>query len=70
MASLEVLADPAVVLARDEYGRDAFDRAAEAGSAAAVALLIHRGHTMCLTSTASPHSCWQRVPEMAPRWMR
>ena len=43
MASLEVLADPAVVLARDEYGRDALDRAAEAGSAAAVALLIHRG---------------------------
>ena len=43
VASLEILADPANVQARDEYGRDALDRAAEAGSAAAVTLLIRRG---------------------------
>src|SRR2546421_91511 len=41
--SLEILADPALVSARDEFGRGALARAAEAGSAPAVALLIRRG---------------------------
>src|SRR5207302_1984552 len=41
--SLEILADPALVSARDEFGRGALARAAEAGSAPAVTLLIRRG---------------------------
>src|SRR2546430_797098 len=41
--SLEILADPALVSARDEFGRGALARAAEAGAAPAVALLIRRG---------------------------
>ena len=41
--SLEILADPALVSARDEFGRGALARAAEAGSAPAIALLIRRG---------------------------
>ena len=41
--SLEILADPALVSAHDEFGRGALARAAEAGSAPAVALLIRRG---------------------------
>ena len=41
--SLEVLADPTLVSARDEFGRGALARAAEAGSAPAVTLLIRRG---------------------------
>src|SRR5204862_3238409 len=43
MPSLEILADPALVSARDEFGRGALARAAEAGSAPAVTLLIRRG---------------------------
>src|SRR5205807_2439515 len=43
VASLEALVDPALVAARDEFGRGALARAAEAASAPAVALLIRRG---------------------------
>src|SRR5207302_2388054 len=39
VASLEALVDPALVVARDEFGRGALARAAEAASAPAVALL-------------------------------
>src|SRR5207249_2277074 len=41
--SLAALVDPALVAARDEFGRGALARAAEAASAPAVALLIRRG---------------------------
>src|SRR5256886_7645064 len=41
--SLEILADPALVSARDEFGRGALARAAEAGSAPAVTPLPPRG---------------------------
>jgi hypothetical protein len=44
LPSLELLADAALVGARDEFGRGALARAAEAGSAPAVALLIQRAH--------------------------
>src|SRR5439155_11793788 len=43
VATLEVLEDPPLVAARDEFGRGALARAAEAASAPAVALLIRRG---------------------------
>jgi hypothetical protein len=43
LPSLDLLADAALVGARDEFGRGALARAAEAGSAPAVALLTQRG---------------------------
>src|SRR5205085_10487747 len=43
VASIEALVAPALVVARDEFGRGALAPAAEAASAPAVALLIRRG---------------------------
>src|SRR5258708_8723555 len=43
LTNLEVLADKDLVNARDEFGRGALARAAQAGSAAAISLLIRRG---------------------------
>ena len=43
VVTLASLADPALVAATDEFGRGALDRAAETGSAPAVALLLQRG---------------------------
>ena len=43
VSSLEALVDPTLAAARDEFGRGALARAAEAASAPAVALLIRRG---------------------------
>ncbi|HEV2285968.1 MAG TPA: ankyrin repeat domain-containing protein, partial [Steroidobacteraceae bacterium] len=43
LSALEVLADPGLARATDEFGRGALARSAEAGSAEAVTLLLRRG---------------------------